>query len=308
MKRDDLASPLYGGNKIRRFEHVLADAERRGAREILTVGGLASTQVTATILFGRALGFEVRAVLFEQPVTTFARRSMLIQASAGGELVHGGGYAQTALRTTLALTRGAKKYFVLPGASEPMANLGYVGAMFELADQVERKELPRPDLIVLPAGSGGTAAALALGAMLLGWPTTVIGVRITERIACNRATIRLLLETTASYLARRAGSISRRRLPDPRFVVDHRAIGEGYGHPTPEAIRAIPEVERLIGVPGEITYSGKALAGLRTIAAENPGKTILLWNTLSASWPEPTLGPADLPPAFARYFRGEVPI
>jgi D-cysteine desulfhydrase len=309
MKRDDLASPLYGGNKIRRFEHVMADAARRGARELITVGGLASTQVTATILFGKALGFDVSAVLFEQPVTSFARRSMLIQASAGGRLVHGGGYAETALRTTLALARGGRKsYFVPPGASEPMANLGYVGAMFELADQVERKELPRPDLIVLPAGSGGTTAALALGVMLLGWPTTVVAVRITERIACNRATIRLLVEASASYLARRAGTVSRRRLPDPRFFVDHSAIGKGYGHPTPEALAAVPEVERLLGVPGEITYSGKALAGLRRIASENPRKTILLWNTLSATWPEPTIGPADLPPAFARYFRGDVPI
>src|SRR5690242_1410844 len=41
MKRDDLASPLFGGNKIRRFEHILAHAKERGARELITVGGLA---------------------------------------------------------------------------------------------------------------------------------------------------------------------------------------------------------------------------------------------------------------------------
>src|SRR5262249_16377164 len=44
MKRDDLISPLYGGNKVRRYEFVLADALARGARAIVTTGGLASTQ------------------------------------------------------------------------------------------------------------------------------------------------------------------------------------------------------------------------------------------------------------------------
>jgi 1-aminocyclopropane-1-carboxylate deaminase/D-cysteine desulfhydrase-like pyridoxal-dependent ACC family enzyme len=309
MKRDDLASPLYGGNKVRRFEHLFADAQRRGAREIITVGGLASTQVTATLLFGRSLGFDVTAVLFGQPVTSFARRSLLLQASTGGRLIHGGGYVQTALRTALAVMRGGRRsYFVPPGASTPMANLGYVGAMLEIADQVERKALPRPDIIVLPSGSGGTAAALCVGIMMLGWSTTVVGVRITDRIACNRVTLRFLVEATARYLAKRGGRPLRRSLPDPRFIVDHRAAGAGYGHPTPEAIEAVPQVERLLGVPGEITYSGKALVGLRRIAAENPGKNILLWNTLSAVWPAPTVGPEALPPAFARYFRGDVPI
>jgi D-cysteine desulfhydrase len=308
MKRDDRASPLYGGNKIRRFEHLLADAAARGAQEILTVGGLASTQVTATILFGRALGFAVSAVLFDQPLTSFARRSLLLQASSGGHLIHGGGYARTALCTAMAYARARKPYFVAPGASTPMANLGYVGAAFELADQVARGELPRPDLIVVAAGSGGTVAALSLGCMLLGWPTQVVGVRITERIACNRATMRLLIESTAAFLGRRAGGLARRRLPAPRFAIDHSAIGRGYGAPTPEAIAAIPEVERLLGVPGEVTYSGKALVGLRRIAAQNPRSTILLWNTLSSTWPEPSLGPGELPPPFTRFFEGPVPV
>jgi len=309
MKRDDLVSPLFGGNKVRRFEHILADAKRKGARELVTVGGLASTQVTATILFGRSLGFEVTSVLFDQPITSFARRSLLVQRSAGGRLVHGGGYVRTALLTANHLARSRGAYFIPPGASGPMANLGYVGAAFELADQVERGEMPRPDVIVVAAGSGGTAAALSVGMMILGWPTTVIAARITDRIACNRATLRVLVELTARGLEKRSGKALRRRaLPAPRFVMDHGVCGRGYGHPTREAIEAVPEVERLLGVPGEITYSGKSLVSLRRACEAHPGKTILLWNTLSSTWPEPTLGPEALSEGFARFFRGAVPI
>lgn len=307
MKRDDAIHPVFGGNKIRRFEHILADAQRRGAREIITVGGLASTQVTATILLGKSVGLDVTSVLFDQPITNFARKTLLIQASAGGRMLYGGSYLRTAILTVSNLWRSRKfSYFVPPGASGALANLGYVGAAFELADQVQRGEMPRPDVIVVPAGSGGTAAALTLGCSLLGWNTKIIAVRITERLVCNRATLGALVEMTRSYLAKQVGGLPRRTEKPAQIMMDHDCAGRGYGHPTDEAIAACPEVEQLLGVPGEITYSGKALVGLRRACAAFPGQTILLWNTLSSVWPEPQVRPEELEPAFQQFFKGEV--
>jgi D-cysteine desulfhydrase len=309
MKRDDAIHPVFGGNKIRRFEHILADVQRRDAHEIITVGGLASTQVTATILLGKTLGLDVTSVLFDQPITSFARKTLLIQASAGGKMVYGGGYLRTVLLTVSNLWRGRRSaYFVPPGASGALANLGYVGAAFELADQVRRGEMPRPDVIVVPAGSGGTAAALCLGCSLLGWDTTIVAVRITERLVCNRATLNTLVGITRSYLAKHAGSLPRRTSAPARIIMDHACAGRGYGHATDDAIAACPEVEQLIGVPGEITYSGKTLVGLRRACAAFPRKTILLWNTLSSHWPEPKVRPEELEPEFQKFFRGEVQV
>jgi len=309
IKRDDLASPLYGGNKVRRFEHLLADAERRGARELITVGGLASTQVIATALFGREVGLDVTAVLFDQPITSFARRALLTSASAGARLLYGGGYVRTVWTTLRALARSPRPYFIGPGASSPMANLGYVDAMLELSEQVRRNVLPRPDIIVTPSGSGGTLAGLAVGVSLLGWPTHLIGVRITERIACNRVTLGYRIEATARYLARHAPRFTRRSLTQARFSLHHGAIGRGYGHSTPEAIEAIRPVELLTGAPGEITYSGKALAGLRAIGREHPTKTILYWHTLSSVGPDVSaVSPSLVGPAFARFFEGDLPL
>jgi 1-aminocyclopropane-1-carboxylate deaminase/D-cysteine desulfhydrase-like pyridoxal-dependent ACC family enzyme len=306
-KRDDQISPLYGGNKIRRFEYLLADAEQRGARHLITAGGLASTQVMATVLFGQALGFKVTAALFDQPVTAFAREALLTGVAGGGTLIYGGGYLATALGALRARHRAERPYLILPGASTPMANLGYVDALLELGEQVRRGEVPRPDVIVVPAGSGGTLAGLAVGVSILRWPTLLIGVRITEAFACNRATIRLLIESTARYLQKRAGRATRSSLTEVRFALHHGAIGAGYGYPTREAIEAIPEVERLIGIRGEVTYSGKGLSGLRAIARAHPGKTVLYWNTLSSTRPAlPRLGPEALPPAFAKVFAGPV--
>jgi D-cysteine desulfhydrase len=286
IKRDDLVSPLYGGNKVRRFEFLFAEATAKGRRTLVTIGGLASTQVTATILFGKAIGFEVAAVFFDQPVTDFLRGAIALDAAAQPVLVYGGSYAGTALRTWTTYRKLDRPYLIAPGASSPLALLGYVDAMLELGEQVARGEMPRPDRIVLPAGSGGTTAALALGAAILGWPTVIHAVRITDAIACNRAVMRLWYERTRALLAKRSPSFAKLSLPSPRIEVDGSALGRGYGFPTPEAEGAIEPIRRMIGVPGEVTYSGKAVAALRQIAGERPGETLLFWNTLSSRRPK----------------------
>jgi D-cysteine desulfhydrase len=311
VKRDDLVSPLYGGNKVRRYEFLLADAREKRATSIVTAGGLASTQVTATAVFGKALGLPVRVVLFDQPVTSFARTALLADVNAGAELSHGGGYLRTAYGVFREKRRAKGSYLILPGAADPLSNLGYFDAMLELRDQVARGEMPRPDVIVLPTGSSGTLAALAIAASYLGWPTEIIGVRITARIACNRFTIGMIARATTKFLEKRSATFARTKRAPLRYSLVHDAIGPGYGEPTAAAIDGAAWMERLIGAPGEVTYSGKAIVGLRSIARDpkRSGQTILLWNTLSSVRPPaPETARARLPHELDFVFEGEVPV
>ena len=279
VKRDDLVSPLYGGNKVRRWEWLLGEALDRGAETVLTVGGTGSTQVTSLSAHGRALGLSVTAILFDQPETPFVSEALALDTGFGAAIVRGGGYASTAFAALRAYRSAARPYFIAPGASGPVANLAYVDAMLELGAQVERGEIPRPDRIVTACGSGGTTVGLAIGAAVLGWPTEVVGVRITDLVASNPLTLGAFAEGTKRVL--RAGGF-RGRLR-PRMRMDHRFIGEGYGYPTPAAEEGALVYERAFGVPGEVTYSGKSLAALARIVREHPTETILYWNTLSST-------------------------
>ena len=300
MKRDDLASPLYGGNKVRRYEFVLADLFERNKTRIVTAGGLASTQAMATSLFGQALGLPVRIVHFDQPITRFARNAILTNAAAGAELVWGGNYLMTIWRTWRSLHKGS--YLIFPGAANALANLGYIDAMLELAEQVARGEMPKPDAIVLPTGSSGTLAALALGASWLGWDTEIIGVRITLPIACNRLTIGSIVRNTDRFLAKHDPKWTRRS-HRVNYSLYGDALGPGYGYATRESIEAIPQLTRLTGQEGEVTYSGKALAALRTLGQSErwKNKTLLLWNTLSTPRPLVPEGALALVPESLRF-------
>ena len=304
VKRDDQSAELYGGNKVRRFEWLLAEALARGKRRVVTVGGLASTQVTSTIAFGRALGLEVSCVLFDQPHTPYLREALQSDVELGGELVYAGGYARTALRVALELARDRSSYFIAPGASGPLANLSYVDAMLELAAQVDAGAMPRPDRIVVATGSGGTCAGLAAGAALLGWSTTIVAARITDRAVCNLATLRSLTALTLRQLREEGyrGPTAR-----PRIAIEPRVVGAGYGEPTLAAVEGARRYGELFGAPGEVTYAGKALAALELAVREHPNENILLWNTLStrsrrSGRPSPAVI-ERAPPALRRFMR-----
>ena len=78
VKRDDQAGTLYGGNKVRKLEHLLGEAPGRPAagspRRLIAYGTYGSNYTLATGLFGRALGYEVAAVLYPQPLTALFER------------------------------------------------------------------------------------------------------------------------------------------------------------------------------------------------------------------------------------------
>src|ERR1043165_7476071 len=56
VKRDDLAGNVYGGNKVRKLETLLAEARKTGAKGILTFGFVRSGHALATTIYGKKLG------------------------------------------------------------------------------------------------------------------------------------------------------------------------------------------------------------------------------------------------------------
>jgi hypothetical protein len=53
VKREDLASPEYGGNKVRTLQHSLAVCEARQPSKVVVMGSGGSNQIVATLVHGR---------------------------------------------------------------------------------------------------------------------------------------------------------------------------------------------------------------------------------------------------------------
>jgi len=169
----------WRGNKVRKLEWLIPDAQRRGRRSILTFGGLGTNWGLATALYSREHGLKTALALVDQPVDAHVL-AQLARLEASGARIH---RTHTKARTVAMLpwllarnARGGRPPYLLPaGGSSAVGALGYVEAALEIAAQVEDGSLPEPAHVVVPVGTGGTAAGLALGFQLAGLRSRVVG-------------------------------------------------------------------------------------------------------------------------------------
>jgi D-cysteine desulfhydrase len=142
--------------------------------------------------------------------------------------------------------------------------------------------MPAPARVVVPLGSGGTAAGLALGLEIAGLPTRVLGVRVVPRIVANRSRVLRLAERAARLIERLATGSRVPRVTPARFEVIEGHFGGAYGRETPEG-RAAADRFRGGHAPASLepTYTAKAFAAA---LARCDGEPTLFWLTFDSRW------------------------
>ena len=261
----------WGGNKVRKLEWLLPDARRRGRRSILTFGGLGTNWGLATALYAREQGIETALALVDQPVDDHVRAQLARLEASGARIYRTHTKARTVATLPWLLARnagGGRPPYLLPaGGSSPVGALGYVEAALEIAAQVEEGSLPEPAHVVVPVGTGGTAAGLALGFQLAGLRTRVVGVVVNDQLRLDPPVIARLARRTARLLERRGAHLGGLRLEPDMLDLTRDQIGAGYGHPTEAAARATA-LSAADGLPLDPVYTAKAMAGLLALRAE----------------------------------------
>jgi D-cysteine desulfhydrase len=258
VKRDDLTGLAGGGNKVRKLEHLCADALAQGCDLLVTGGGEQSNHVRMTAAAANRLGLDCTIVLAGDavPVPT---GNIVIDHLLAPEIVWAGpiGYYALERRMEEEADRhradGRRPYLIPVGGASPIGELGYVVAALEL-----REQLPDVSLVVTGDGSGGTHAGLAAG---LGSLDMVLGVD-----AGTRPDLDEVIPAKAMEAAALAGIDP----PGGAVIVDHDRFGAGYGAPTDACREALDLAARLEGLILDPVYTGKALAGL--VAAVREGR------------------------------------
>lgn len=261
----------WGGNKVRKLEWLIPDAKRRGRRSILTFGGLGTNWGLATALYGREQGLEIALALVDQPIDEHVE-AQLARLEASGARIH---RTRTKARTVAMLpwllarnSRGRRPPYLLPaGGSSPVGALGYVEAALEIAAQVEAGALPEPAHVVVPVGTGGTAAGLALGFQLAGMRTRVVGIVVNDQLRLDPPVLARLSRRTARLLESRGAHLGQLRIGPEMLDLTRDQIGAGYGHRTEAAARAAASAAE-DGLALDPVYTAKAMAGLLSLREE----------------------------------------
>ncbi|MFL5616920.1 MAG: pyridoxal-phosphate dependent enzyme [Gemmatimonadaceae bacterium] len=279
VKRDDLTTPTLGGNKARALELLLAGVGPDDV--VLTVGSTGSTHALAVAHFGTQLGAHTEVITWPQEEHDVS----LATAAHLREIAR----VTTASSPATAMIRAAARRlfrrvrWIPAGGSTPLGALGHTAAALELAHQLEREHVPPPDALVVPLGSGGTAAGLLVGLAIAGLPTRVLGVRVVPRVVANRRRVLSLARRTAALFAARAG-VRAPVIDEARFAIEGAQYGGAYARET-HASRTSQEL--LLARDGptlEGTYSAKALAAALAHARAAPAQRILYWLTFDGRW------------------------
>jgi len=310
VKRDDLSSRYYGGNKVRKLEFVLADVAKKGCSGVMTMGAAGSNHVLATAIHGRRLGLSTTALLFDQPCAEYVRRNLLLDYHNGARLVWTRSIPLIPLayakERIAARVRGERLYWLGPGGSSPTGCLGYVNAGLEIAQQVEEGLLPEPDYVVTAMGTHGTAAGLWLGLHLSGLRSRLVGVAVVETAYCNAALWARLANKAAALLARLDPEIRAPKARPSDLVYIESELGRGYAHLTSADVKAVREARELEGLLIEGTYTGKALAAaLEFGKGLGGGESVLFVNTYNSADLDSQVADIDyrlLPKPFHRFF------
>ena len=283
IKRDDRSGALYGGNKVRKLEFLFGDALARGKDAVWTVGAIGSHHCLATSIYAKSLGLKMRALHFPQPLTEHVRRNIRAIHATGAELtlLTRASLPAAIFRQHLrswSLQRKGAAYFP-GGGSSALGAVGFVNAACELALQIQAGELDEPDEIYVAAGTLGTLVGLWAGAKLAGLRSRIVGVRVIDKLMCNKLMGMRLASALLGVLHRSGFSVDSAWLDDPFTLLDD-YFGTEYGLATPACSRAL-EVWKSHDLPSlEPTYTGKALAAVFDRYQDD--KKILFWDTFNS--------------------------
>jgi D-cysteine desulfhydrase family pyridoxal phosphate-dependent enzyme len=281
VKRDDLTDLGLGGNKVRKLEFLLGDALAQGADTVITTAGSQSNFLRLTAAATRRLGLKPILVARGRPDAP-SRGNLLLMRVCGADIRYvetEDPFAQTTLATMSAAAddvraAGGRPYLMhIATHSGPRAALGYVAGGFELAEQLDERDVT-PGHLVLAAGSGGTQAGLLLSLHLAGYPIRVLGVSVNLPALQLRRVIAEHIRGAAELLGEDSP------VHEDEIEVTDAHVGPGYGIPTEDSLSAIRRAAILEGLIFDPVYTGKAWAALeaavRTGAIDRSATVVFL--------------------------------
>jgi 1-aminocyclopropane-1-carboxylate deaminase len=176
---------------------------------------------------------------------------------------------------------GNKPIYISAGGTTPLSTLGYVNAAFELQEQVERGEIPKPDFIFVAVGTGGTMAGLMLGSILSGLNAKIIGVRVVPKLIASRFTVSRLVNKTRNLIRNYVSNIPKFNMSSSEVIIIPDYLGKGYGHRTEKSKEAV-NIAAEKGILLEDTYTGKTFAAFLDFVGTRNSGVFLFWNTFNS--------------------------
>ena len=263
IKRDDCTGLATGGNKTRKLEFLMGEAQQKKADTIITQGATQSNHVRQTVAISSKLGLRCEVLLEHRTGSEdpdyLENGNVMLDRLFGANIhsVPAGTDMDAAMQDVADDFRknGANPYIIPGGGSNPTGALGYVNCAMELVGQLNDRSL-KIDHLVTATGSAGTQSGLVVGLEGTHSGIPVLGICVNADKEKQEEKVFVLAEKTTEFIGI-PGIVKRESV-----VANGDYVGPGYGLPTEGMIEAIELLAKEEGILLDPVYSGKGMAGL----------------------------------------------
>jgi 1-aminocyclopropane-1-carboxylate deaminase/D-cysteine desulfhydrase-like pyridoxal-dependent ACC family enzyme len=260
LKRDDCTGVLFGGNKTRHNEFLLADALRRGCDVVVWGAGVQSNNCRQTAASCARLGLECHLFLSRAAHDDDVQGNLLLDHLMGAKVTIidvplGPALDDLLMAKAEEFRRAGRKPFVWDRhTGRPLAAVSYALALVEVLDQTAARGVRPTAMYVSAAGATGAGVVLGKVALGLNFPVRLVApIRWPWKTQEDMAGV-------ANQAAELLGLPHRVKPADVEISEDF--IGAGYGQVTPEGWEAMQLLAHSEGILLDPVYTSKAMAGL----------------------------------------------
>lgn len=254
IKRDDLTGSELSGNKVRKLEYLIAEADKEKADVILTCGGIQSNHARATTIAACRAGLKTKLFLWGSE-SLIPDGNHFLNIMYGADIVYLTKKDFENVNDIMKveqrnLAKKRKKAFIIPeGGSTINGIYGYINFVNEMKKQIDIDEL---NGIVVACGSGGTAAGILAGLSYLKSDLKVYAVNVLYEEYEMRKKILNLAQ--AAILEFNFNC----RLRNENLIILDGYSREGYKNINKDKIKLIRNFAKETGILLDPAYTGKA--------------------------------------------------
>lgn len=261
VKRDDLIHPHVSGNKYRKLKYNLLEALRLHASPVITFGGAFSNHLYATaaschLLKLPCIGFVRGEDDRNNPTLRFCRENGMELYFLDRQSYR---LKQQSPQVEAFLQKYPGHYLIPEGGTNTLALQGVKEIWEEVSGQLEFM----PDVVVLSAGTGGTAAGLLASAP-------------------NKGKLLVIPALKSQHFHDEIRKLAGTPKGEELFDIASEYSFGGYGKYNHSLLAFIEEFQVSTAIPLDPIYTAKAMYGLLDLVRQDhfaPGSTLLFLHT-----------------------------
>ena len=269
IKRDDLTNLGVGGNKLRKLEYLLKDAQDQGCTMLLTLGGAQTNHGRLTAAVAAKYGMKCAIVCVDSYPGELSA-NLLLDRLMGAEVIlkkddgrpESEQFAETAAAVKARYEAQGEKVYEIPiGGSSDVGMLGYYECAMELTEQAKQMGLEDATLISA-VGSIGTYMGLYCGLKNENSPLNLVGVAISPFLESKEKRIMEYFNNVKE----KYGLTCEAKLED--FVIERGYTYDAYNNPVKDVRDTVCYMASREAIILDPCYTGKAFNGIRKMVEE----------------------------------------